>query len=440
MRETGVQQLRGKNAVSGAELLGKTELSALPGERTGFSYQHCSQRRTPPRCSERVIITSILAARTMKVLFWSELFWPYIGGAEVFGAKLLGALAKHENQFAVITSHDNLDLPDRDVYEGIPVYRFPFRAVLSGRALSRFPEVIRGVARVKAEFQPDLVHVNALGPSATFHMRGSGQGAVPTLFTLQQEVLPSQTGSGNLLYQLLTAASHVVGVSNSVLDQVRNLAPQISAKTSCIYNGVDPPPLAPSPLPFHPPSLLCLGRLVPAKRVDWAIEAIARLRDQFKGIELVIAGDGPLRHALEARALQLGVQDCVRFLGWVEPEQVYEKINAATCVLMPSQREGLPVSGVQAAMMGRPIVGTAVGGLVEVVRHAETGWLVASNDLEGFISGLGQLLENPERAAGMGAAARVHALRTFEWQSTVERYQQLYSDVAAHQETILESR
>jgi D-inositol-3-phosphate glycosyltransferase len=124
----------------------------------------------------------------------------------------------------------------------------------------------------------------------------------------------------------------------------------------------------------------------------------------------------------------------------VEPEQVYEKINAATCVLMPSQREGLPVSGVQAAMMGRPIVGTAVGGLVEVVRHAETGWLVASNDLEGFISGLGQLLENPERAAGMGAAARVHALRTFEWQSTVERYQQLYSDVAAHQETILESR
>src|SRR6185295_12588173 len=100
----------------------------------------------------------------MKVLFWSELFWPYIGGAEVFGAKLLQALSKRGNQFAIVTSHDTLDLPDHEVYEGIPVYRFPFRAVASGRALSRFKEVIQGAARVKAAFQPDLVHLNALGP------------------------------------------------------------------------------------------------------------------------------------------------------------------------------------------------------------------------------------------------------------------------------------
>jgi glycosyltransferase involved in cell wall biosynthesis len=374
------------------------------------------------------------------VLFWSELFWPYIGGAEVFAANLLRALAKQRNQFTVITSHDTLDLPDRDVYEGIPVYRFPFRAVISGQALSRFREVIQGVARVKAEFQPDLIHLNALGPSATFHVRAAGNGDVPTLFTLQQEVLPSQTGSGSLLYQLLTAAARVVGVSHSVLEQVRKLAPQITPKTSCIYNGVEPPPIAPSPLPFHPPRLLCLGRLVPAKRIEWALEAISRLRVRFPGLELIIAGDGPLRGALEARARELAVQDCVRFLGWVEPDRVYETINGATCVLMPSLREGLPVAGVQAAMMGRPIAATGVGGLVEVVRQAESGLLVEPNDLEGFISALGQLLENPERAACMGASGRAHALRTFAWESTVGKYQQLYQDVASHQETILESQ
>jgi glycosyltransferase involved in cell wall biosynthesis len=383
-------------------------------------------------CAIRVPYTNIWPTRTMKVLFWSELFWPYIGGAEVFGAKLLRALATRKNQFAVITSHDTLDLPDCDSYEGIPVYRFPFRAVLSGRALNRFQEVIQGVARVKAEFQPDLVHLNALGPSATFHVRAAGNGKVPTLFTLQQEVLPSQTGSGSLLYQLLSAAARVVGVSQSVLEQVRNLAPQISPKASCIYNGVEPPPVFPSPLPFHPPRLLCLGRLVPAKRIEWALEVVSRLRDRFPGLALLIAGDGPLRGVLEARAVELGVRDCVRFLGWVEPENVYETLNQATCVLMPSLREGLPVAGVQAAMMGRPIVATSAGGLVEVVRHPESGLLVELDDLEGFVSAVGQLLENPERAAHMGAAARAHALRTFEWTSTVESYQHIYNDVAGN--------
>jgi glycosyltransferase involved in cell wall biosynthesis len=249
---------------------------------------------------------------------------------------------------------------------------------------------------------------------------------------LQQEVLPSQTGSGSLLYQLLSAAARVVGVSQSVLEQVRNLAPQISPKASCIYNGVEPPPVFPSPLPFHPPRLLCLGRLVPAKRIEWALEVISRLRDRFPGLELLVAGDGPLRGVLEARAEELGVRDCVRFLGWVEPENVYETLNQATCVLMPSLREGLPVAGVQAAMMGRPIVATSAGGLVEVVRHPESGLLVELDDLEGFVSAVGQLLENPERAAHMGAAARAHALRTFEWTSTVESYQHIYNDVAGN--------
>jgi glycogen(starch) synthase len=371
----------------------------------------------------------------MKVLFWSELFWPYIGGAEVFGGKLLRALSNRNHQFAIITSHDNLNLPDLDSYDGIPVYRFPFRAAVSGRLLSRFREVTQGVAKLLADFQPDIVHINALGPSVAFHFWASGTNKTPILFTLQQEILASQTGPGTLLYQLLAAADRVVGVSDSVLQQVRSLAPQISPKTSRIYNGTDPPPIPPAPLPFDPPTLLCLGRLVPAKRIDWALQAIAQLRGRFPGLRLKVAGDGPLRGELEARARELAIENSVRFLGWVDPAYVYETINEATCILMPSLREGLPVAGVQAAMMGRPIVGTGVGGLAEVVRQGESGFLVDPNDLETFIKRVSQILENPEQTRRVGASARTHALETFDWTSTVDRYEQLYREVRVNSES-----
>jgi glycosyltransferase involved in cell wall biosynthesis len=61
----------------------------------------------------------------MRVLFWSELFWPYIGGVETLSTKLLSALRKRGYEVIVVTSHHYLDLPDGAQYKGIPVYRFP---------------------------------------------------------------------------------------------------------------------------------------------------------------------------------------------------------------------------------------------------------------------------------------------------------------------------
>ena len=68
----------------------------------------------------------------MRVLFWSELFWPYIGGAEVLASKLLPALRNRGYEFIVVTSQDYLGLPDEGQYEGIPIYRLPFRKALAG--------------------------------------------------------------------------------------------------------------------------------------------------------------------------------------------------------------------------------------------------------------------------------------------------------------------
>ena len=104
----------------------------------------------------------------MRVLFWSELFLPYPGGIEILSGKFLPAMQRRGFEFAVITSHAELELPDREIYAGIPIYRFPFRSALTDRNLRQWLAARQDVTNLKRTFAPDLIHLNELGPSALF--------------------------------------------------------------------------------------------------------------------------------------------------------------------------------------------------------------------------------------------------------------------------------
>src|SRR5262245_17758122 len=123
----------------------------------------------------------------MRVLFWSELFWPYIGGAEVLGARLLPALRGRGYEFLIVTSHGYLDLPDEAQYKGISIYRFPFPTALATGNIEQLVEVRQRVAKLKRAFAPTLVHVNAFGPGVLFHLDTAKTHPTPSLITLHRE-------------------------------------------------------------------------------------------------------------------------------------------------------------------------------------------------------------------------------------------------------------
>lgn len=367
---------------------------------------------------------------SVRVLFWSELYWPHVGGAEVFARDVISALTARGHSFSVVTSMTSEAAAAEDVVDDVPVYRFPSRSWQGGR-LEAFRASLSGVAALKARLKPDLVHVNAVGPSAVFHLRTRTASASPTLLTLQQQVLDSQSAAGDtLLSELLRRAAWVVGCSSHALTQARHLVSDLDVRSSTILNGIPTPSLMPAPLPLDPARLLCLGRLVPAKGFDLAIAAFARVRDRFPGLTLDIAGDGPERERLVADASRLGVNDAVRFRGWVEPSEVCELINAVTLLLMPSRREGLPIVSLQAAHMGRPIVGTMAGGLSEVVEHGVTGWLCRVDDEAALTDALATALSRPGELLRMSDAATARARAAFDWRSTVDSYDELYRRLA----------
>jgi glycogen(starch) synthase len=373
---------------------------------------------------------------SVRVLLWSELYWPHVGGAEVFARDLIAALSARGHSFAIVTSMTPEAAATEDVVDGVPVYRFPFRSWQGGR-LEAFRASLSGVAALKSRLRPDLVHVNAVGPSALFHLRTRSSSAVPTLLTLQQQVLDSQSAGGDtLISELLRSAEWVVGCSTHALAHARQLVSELDGRSSTILNGIPAPTVTPAPLPLDPPRLLCLGRLVPAKGFDLAIAAFARIRERFPGVTLDIAGDGPERERLVAEAGRLRVSDAVRFHGWVEPSRVYDLINTATLLLMPSRREGLPIVSLQAAHMGRPIVGTFAGGLPEVVKHGETGWLCPIDDEGALTDALAAALSSPGALLRMSNTSAARARAEFDWHSTVGRYDELYRRLAeAERET-----
>ena len=367
----------------------------------------------------------------MRVLFWSELFWPYIGGAEIFATKLIPALQERGHEFIVVTRQDSPDLPTEDRYKEFPVYRFPFWTTLKGNNIDRLMALRQQVAELKRTFMPDLVHLHGCGPTSVFfHLDTVKAYRSSLLVTLINELSKVKLGvEHELVRRLLHLADWVTGKATPMLTQARELVPEIATRSSVIANGFEVPLLLPETLPFNTPRLLCLGRLAQQKGFDLALTALSFVKDRFPYVQLVIAGDGSERKKLERQVTELGLTDAVELIGWVAPDKVPELINSATMVIIPSRWEGLPSVALQAGMMARPIVAAQVGGLPEVVVQEETGLLVKPEDPKGLAEAIVFLLDRPEGARRMGQAARSRTQEVFGWKQCVDAYDALYREL-----------
>jgi glycogen(starch) synthase len=361
----------------------------------------------------------------MRILFWSETFWPRVGGVENLAARLLPALRSNGHEFVVVT-WENIRAADELSYQGIPTYRFPFFSGGRQGSLDPLLENRRQVSELKKRFAPDLVHINSYGQSVLFHINTCGAHPAPVLITLHQPLPNEPVGRESLLGNLLRTSDWITACSASVLTHTRQLLPEITPRSSVIYNGLTAPTFNPQPIPFDPPRLLCLGRLVAEKGFDLALAAFATVLHRFPNARLVIGGDGPEREKLHQQAIALGLVDSVEFAGRIPPEKVSHFIDTATLVLIPSRLEGFGLVALEAAFMGRPVVAARVGGLPEVVAHEQTGLLVEGNQSSGVAQAIVRLLEHPELATQMGQAARERARQKFNWHRYVDDYDALY--------------
>lgn len=368
------------------------------------------------------------AGGVVRLLYCTELLWPYIGGIQVMASQTLPALRRRGYQIEVITSQPGGQGADEEERAGIRVHRLPIREALASNDTDALARMSARVAALGERFQPDVVHMNFAGPSMWLYLTTLRRNPAPLVVAFRG--VPEQPGGpGSLFEHATVAAAWTVGVSKAVLDSVLASHPELSARSSVIYNAFREPSLRPGPLPFGKARLLCLGRLVEEKCFELAVAAMPAVLARFPETELVIAGDGPERSRLEGHAGLLGIESATRFLGWISPGEVPALLNETTLLLMPSRIEGLPGVAIQAAQMARPVIATRVGGSPEVVTDGVTGLLVERGDCDGLGRAICSLLDDPTTTSAMGSRARQLARQRFNWEDHVSAYDELYRKV-----------
>jgi colanic acid/amylovoran biosynthesis glycosyltransferase len=215
------------------------------------------------------------------------------------------------------------------------------------------------------------------------------------------------------LAEKIRRSAFVVAISSYGRSQLyRWVAHDQWAKVQVVHCGVDaafraaPPSVAASPR-----RLVCVGRLCEQKGQLLLLAAAAELIARGTDLELVLAGDGEMRPAIEARVDALGLRERVRITGWIDGSRVREEILAARALVLPSFAEGLPVVIMEAMALRRPVISTYVAGIAELVRQGEDGWLVPAGDVGALQDAMVACLETPvDVLARMGEGARERVL------------------------------
>ena len=188
------------------------------------------------------------------------------------------------------------------------------------------------------------------------------------------------------------------------------------------------------------PIILFTGRHIQRKGVEYLIKAMPHILDQTPA-RLVVAGDGEYRKTWEQLSKSLNLEQYVQFTGFVsnrELEELYRKCDAYVLPAIHDDQgdtEGLGVVLVEALMHKKPVVASQVGGIVDIIKHEETGLLVQEKDEQGLAQSIVRLLNEKDFAKELGKKGFEYARWQFDWDRIVSRLEGIYKQSVSRYQT-----
>ncbi|MEV0360859.1 glycosyltransferase [Nocardia sp. NPDC050697] len=360
------------------------------------------------------------------------------GGQNVHVAELSAALTRQGHEVTVYTRRDDPELPECVLaaagYRVVQVPAGPAERIPKDDILPHLGGFARFLAERWADERPELVH-------AHFWMSGIAADSAARPLDLPVLLTFHALGTVKRRYQGLAdtsprtrirlerrVAARATRIIATCSDEVTELArmgvPRF--RTSVVPCGVDLAAFGPDgPVAERgaPHRLVAVGRMVRRKGFDTAIMALQEL----PGTELVIAGGAPGDAGeaelarLRAVAADYGVADRVRFAGTVDRAAMPALLRSADAVLCTPWYEPFGIVPVEAMACGRPVVASAVGGLLDTVVDGVTGRLVPPRDPLALAGALRALLADPALAGRLGAAGLRRARAGYSWDRVADR-------------------
>ena len=357
-----------------------------------------------------------------------------IGGIQTHLITLATAVSQHGHDVHAILPGDLvLDPMERPLTtHGVKVHRQPAALMTRSDRLNYLRELYRTLRRI----QPDLLHIQESIPAYDKKAILAARAARVPFIVITEHDFPRPTSFlakriQQLMGLLVNGVINVSQFSRRALSDA-NIYPKKRLHT--IYNGINVNEFAQIQVDKHafdlPSDAIVVGslsRLEPHKGVDLLLAATARLAPNWPNLYVLISGDGPENHALNQQAADLGIANRVRFLGRYHDAVAY--LNQLDVFVFPSRWEAFGLVAAEAMAVGKPVVGTDVGGLPEVIVDKETGFIVPVDDLDQLTMAISTLLSNPKLRQRMGEAGKTCVHACFSTEIMAKRTMALYENI-----------
>lgn len=321
--------------------------------------------------------------------------------------------------------------------------RFTWRIAALIRYFSSFVLTMAQVRTQVREQQPDVIHANSVRAGLVISAATLGFGI--SIVWHVHDLLPQHPlSTGIRLFTLLLPPARIVVVANAAAERfkgrlLRHFPRRVDF--AVIHNAVEAAKLNSRAISGSIRKDLRLrnndrlagivGNLSPVKGQLELIRAFAKARKRIPNLALLVVGstlfnrgDG-YQKQLSAEVRALGLDHCIRFLG--QRNDVAAIMGALDLLVINSRSEAFPLVALEGMAAGVPVLATAVGGLPELIKHEQNGWLVPFGDEEKLIDGMVSLLEDRDSTAQLAIHARQHVARTFPVHKFITRLEAVYA-------------
>jgi glycosyltransferase involved in cell wall biosynthesis len=393
------------------------EIASIHGSATRVpsSLAHPASRDVPPKIHVLTLVDRVADA----------------GGGESAAATLAARIDPERFESTLcVTRPSSADLLAEIAAAGVRVVELDRRGRLDVAAWATFARYVR-------DRRVDILHSHKFGSNVWAAL---AKRFLPISALVTHE--HSWSFSGDRLRMLLDrrliapAAAAMIAVSAEDARRMAELERIPRAKITVIPNGIEfAPPADPAKLRRElgwdddRPVIGYVGGLRPEKRVDLLLTAASALAGQGRELHVALVGSGPEEARLRQLAGELGIDGSVAFLGF--RRDATELAAGFDVAVLPSDREGAPLSLLEYMALARPIVATSVGGVPELVEHEQQALLVAPGNHDELHSAIAVLLDDPARRRALGLAAAARQSAEFSLSTMTRRIEELYVAVAA---------
>lgn len=277
------------------------------------------------------------------------------------------------------------------------------------------------------DFKPDVIHAHTFGQDSEMGVMIKNRLGCPLVVTTHGGDTTVRVNNGELdkLHKFCEHVDVVVAVSKALEGRLRTCGTETEIRT--IHNGFHDEGITDS-VEKVPCSCLQVSNLIELKQIPVTIRAFAKIHKKHPQARLTIIGRGPDREMLEKLCGELGISDVVTFTGQLQHHDVMEHMSRTQFYIMPSVREGLPISYLEAMGMGCVIVGTATEGIAEVVDSEVNGILVQPGDYDTIAARVCACIEDPAKAERIAGAGRKTA-QNMTWNHNAQKLLALFQEL-----------